>query len=84
MHTGYLFVALIAGIAELILTFKLFFDDFADYKKAWHYSATPDFLSMLEGEYFEVLRAVFHLGIYHICGLLTGVGVYYGLAKLFS
>jgi len=84
MHTGYLIVALIAGIAEQILTFKLFFDDFADYKKAWHYSVTPDFWSMLEGEYFEVHRAVFNLGIYHIGGILAGIGVYYGLEKLFS
>ena len=82
--TGYLIVAVIAGIGELILTFKLFFDDFADYKKAWHYSITPDFWSMLEGEYFEVFRAEFTLGIYHIVGCLTGIGVYFGLTKLFS
>jgi len=84
MHTGYLIVAVIAGIGELILTFKLFFDDFADYSEAWHYSVTPDFWSMFKGEYFEDLQAEFKLGIYHGGGILTAGGVYLGLDKLFS
>ena len=84
MHAVYLTVALLAGIGELILTFKLFFDDFADYEEAWQYYFTPDFWSMLKGEYTDDFWAEVKLGIFHAGGILTGVGVYFGLAELFS
>ncbi len=84
MHTGYLIVAVIAGIGELILTFKLFFDDLADYSEAWEYFFTPDFWSIFKGEYADDVWAEFKLTIYHVGGILTGIVVYYGLAKLFS
>lgn len=84
MHAGYLLVALLAGIGELILTFKLFFDDLADYGEAWQYYFTPDFWSMLKGEYADDVWSELKLGIYHAGGILTGVGVYFGLDKLFS
>lgn len=84
MHGLFIIVAIIAGMGELILTFKLFFDDFADYGEAWQYYFTPDFWSMLRGEYADDVWAELKLSIYHAGGILTGIGTYFGLEKLVS
>jgi len=39
---------------------------------------------MFTGEYADDFWAEFKLGIYHAGGILTGIGVYFGLSKLFS
>ena len=84
MHILFIVVAVLAGAGEQVLTFKLFFGDFADYVDAWKYYFTPDFWSFIKGEYSDDVWAEFQLVIYHAAGIITGILVYSGFGKLFS
>lgn len=77
-------LGVIAGAAVMALLFKPLFGDkeeFIDCVKFW---ITPDLLSLLFGEYCKDRWSELKLGLWIFCGVMSGVGVYTGLMKLFG
>lgn len=84
MNTFFVVIAIIVSITVLILIYRFFFQDTDEFREAWRYTLTPDWLSFLWGEHVEDHVASNKLFLFHLCGIGSGVGVYILLDKLFG
>jgi hypothetical protein len=77
-------ISIIVGAAALVLSFKLFFDDFSEFLECVKFWIKPEIFSLFRGEYFEDIWAEMKLGIWLLTGGGAGYGTYLLLQKIFS
>lgn len=73
-----IFVLILINIPIYKLIFKLTFNDVDDLNESIRYYFTPDFFSLLRGEYFKDIRSEFKLSCFIIsCGLVVVLEHYF-------
>ncbi|MFW5798546.1 MAG: hypothetical protein ACOCXX_02710 [Planctomycetota bacterium] len=80
----YLVVAILLTVGMAALSFKTVFTDWRGFLGCVGYWIKPDWLSAVQGEYFEDLGAEMRLGFWIIASLATGVLGYYLLYRIFG
>lgn len=66
-------LGIISGIVVMVLTFKMFFGCKNEFFRCVKFWLKPDFISMLNGEYFEDSWAEFKLGGWVALGVGTSI-----------
>ena len=84
MAITFAILAVIVGIAQLILTFRLFFRNSGDYIEAWQHGPWPDWRGAIEGDFWLETISSFKLWFYHLGAVFSGIAVYFGLMKFFA
>ena len=74
-------LAILGGLASLILTFKAFFPNPGDFMEALEYLLTPNWLSSLRGEGADDSWASLKFWIYLLLNFGAGAAIYFGLHK---
>ena len=82
-------MAILLGILSLFVSgltawalFHLFFEDMEDFGEAFRYSLTPDFVSLLRGEWMEDYWQSMKLGIFLLLVLGAGFLTWMGLSQI--
>ena len=75
-------VAIVVGLAVLVLLFKPVFGDWDNFTECVGYCFKPDLLSWIQGDWGEDFWAELKVSFWTGCGLAAGWGVYAGLMKL--
>ncbi|GAA0120811.1 MULTISPECIES: hypothetical protein [Clostridium] len=73
-----IFILIVINIPIYKIIFKLIFNDMDELKESIKYHLTPDFFSLLRGEYFNDIRSQFKLSCFIIsCGSLVALEYYF-------
>jgi len=75
-------VACAASLLAGKCLYHLLFDDRDDFMECLGYAFTPDFISLLSGEWFEDMAKSFKLGIFLWLSIGVGVLTYMGLTQI--
>jgi hypothetical protein len=77
-------LAVLAGLVTVALLFRPFFGDFEGFAECMGYALQPRLFAWLDEDAGEYLWARFKVSLWSGCGFLVGLGVYWGLGKLFG
>lgn len=77
-------IAILAGVATLVLLFKPFFGGSEDFFDCLRYTFQPDMISWIQGEWGEDFWAELKMGAWLACGFAAGAATYAGIEKLFG